>query len=273
MDASVPDVLARICADTRAETARRRVAQGGTTLNEASLRAAATAAGPVRGFAQALRAASRDGYGLIAEMKRASPSGGAIRPRFDPGEIAFAYASSGAACLSVLTDGPHFQGSLDDLRRAREAAPLPTLRKDFMLDPWQVFESRAAGADCVLLIMACLSDEDAAELETTAFDLGMDVLAEAHDRAELDRTLRLRTPLIGVNNRDLRTLTTSLTTTETLAPHVPSDRLLIAESGIRTHADVRRLADAGARCFLVGESLLRQDDLVDATRALLGHEA
>ena len=265
MDAPIPDVLARICVDTRAETARRRAAQ-----DEATLRAAAEAAVPARGFANALRAASRDGYGLIAEMKRASPSGGAIRPNFSPGEIARDYLDGGATCLSVLTDGPHFQGSLDDLRRAREAAPLPALRKDFMLDPWQVLESRAAEADCVLLIMACLTDEQAAELESVAIDLGMDVLAEAHDRSELDRALRLRTPLIGVNNRDLRTLTTSLATTEALAPHVPGDRLFVAESGIRTHADVRRLADAGARCFLVGESLLRQDDLAGATRTLLG---
>ncbi len=265
MDAPIPDVLARICADTRAETARRRVAQ-----DEASLRAAAAAAGAARGFAHALRAASRDGYGLIAEMKRASPSGGAIRPQFDPGALARAYANGGAACLSVLTDGPHFHGSLDDLRRAREAVPLPALRKDFMLDPWQIVESRAAGADCVLLIMACLTDAEAARLEAAALDFGMDVLAEVHDRAELERALRLRTGLIGVNNRDLRTLTTTLATTEVLAPHVPGDRLLVAESGIRTFADVRRLADAGARCFLVGESLLRQDDLATATRALLG---
>ena len=265
MDALIPDVLARICADTRAETARRKAIQ-----SEAKLRAAAEAAGPARGFTHALRTASRDGYGLVAEMKRASPSGGPIRAQFDPGEIARAYSNGGAACLSVLTDGPHFQGSLDDLRRAREAVRLPALRKDFMVDPWQILESRAAGADCVLLIMACLTDAQAAESEDAALDLGMDVLAEAHDRAELDRALRLRTPLIGVNNRDLRTLTTTLATTEALAPHVPGDRLLVAESGIRTHADVRRLADAGARCILVGESLLRQDDLATVTRALLG---
>ena len=205
MDALIPDVLARICADTRAETARRKAIQ-----SEAKLRAAAEAAGPARGFTHALRTASRDGYGLVAEMKRASPSGGPIRAQFDPGEIARAYSNGGAACLSVLTDGPHFQGSLDDLRRAREAVRLPALRKDFMVDPWQILESRAAGADCVLLIMACLTDAQAAESEDAALDLGMDVLAEAHDRAELDRALRLRTPLIGVNNRDLRTLTDDL---------------------------------------------------------------
>jgi indole-3-glycerol phosphate synthase len=264
---AIPDVLARICADTRAETARRRAVQ-----DETALQAAAEAAGPARGFADALGRAAQDGYALIAEMKRVSPSGGAIRPQFDPGALARAYADGGAACLSVLTDGPHFGGSLDDLRAARACAALPALRKDFTLDAWQVLESRAAGADCVLLIMACLTDGEAAALERDALALGMAVLAEAHDRAELDRALRLRTPLIGVNNRDLRTLATSLATTEALAPHVPPDRLLVAESGIRTHADVRRLADAGARCFLVGESLLRQDDLVLATRALLGRD-
>lgn len=268
MDTGIPDLLARICADTRAETARRRAAQ-----SEASLHGAIAQAAPPRGFARALREAARSGYGLIAEMKRASPSGGAIRHVFDPGAIARAYADAGAACLSVLTDGPHFQGSLDDLGAARAACPLPALRKDFMLDSWQIAESRAAGADCVLLILACLTDTEAAALETASLDLGMDVLAEAHDRAELDRALRLRTPLIGINNRDLRTLTTTLATTEALAPHVPRDRLLVAESGIRTHADIRRLADAGARCFLVGESLLRQHDLAAATRALLGNDA
>jgi len=271
MIASIPDVLARICADTRAETARRRAAHG-----EATLRAAEAEAGLTRGFETSLRRASRTSrhtYGLIAEMKRASPSGGAIRPDFDPRTIARDYERAGAACLSVLTDGPHFGGSLDDLREARAASDLPVLRKDFMLDAWQIAESRAAGADCILLIMACLTDAQAASLEADAFALGMDVLAEAHDRAELDRALRLRTPLIGVNNRDLRTLATMLATTEALAPHVPGDRVLIAESGIRTHADVRRLADAGARCFLVGESLLRQGDIAAATRALLGHEA
>ena len=268
MNTEMPDVLARICAETRAETARRRAMQ-----DEASLHAAVEAAGPARGFAGALRDACRDGYGLIAEMKRASPSGGAIRAEFDPAALARAYAAGGAACLSVLTDAPYFKGSLDDLRCARAAVPLPVLRKDFMLDTWQIGESRANGADCVLLIMACLTDEQATSLENAAVALGMDVLAEAHDRAELDRALRLRTPLIGVNNRDLRTLTTALATTETLAPYVPGDRILVAESGIRTHGDVRRLADAGARAFLVGESLLRHDDLARATRALLGRAA
>ena len=268
MGTPLPDVFARICADTRTETTRRKA-----QWTDASLHAAADAHDPPRGFASALRAASRDGYGLIAEMKRASPSGGAIRPVFDPSTIARAYRRGGAACLSVLTDGPHFRGSLDDLRQARVSVPLPVLRKDFMLDPWQVLESRAAGTDCVLLIMACLTDTLAATLEADALALGMDVLAEAHDRAELDRALRLRTPLIGVNNRDLRTLTTTLATTEALAPYVPGDRVLVAESGIRTHADVRRLADAGARCFLVGESLLRRDDLAAATRALLANPA
>ena len=268
MNETIPDVLARICAETRAETAKRR--EG---ADEITLRIAAAEAGETRGFARALAAASRGGYGLIAEMKRASPSGGAIRAEFDPAALARSYEAGGAACLSVLTDKPFFQGSLGDLRRARDAVPLPALRKDFMLDPWQILESRANGADCILLIMACLTDNEAVRLESAATDLGMDVLAEAHDRAELDRALQLRTPLIGVNNRNLKTLETTLATTEALARHVPPDRVLVAESGIRTHEDIRRLADAGARAFLVGESLLRHDDLAGATRSLLGRAA
>ena len=259
MDTPIPDILARICADTRAETARRRAATPIPKLDATS----------PRGFARHLAEAAAHGYGLIAEMKRASPSGGAIRPSFDPASLARDYAAGGAACLSILTDTPHFQGTLADLAAAHAATTLPVLRKDFMLDPWQIQESRAAGADCVLFILACLTDAEAARLEADASALGMDVLAEAHDRAELDRALRLRTPLIGVNNRNLRTLDTTLATTELLAPHVPSNRLLVAESGIRTHADITRLAGAGARCFLVGESLLRQPDLAAATRALL----
>ena len=260
------DVLARICADTRAETARR---QRGASL--AVLRARIAAAAPARGFVHALRqAAASRGFGLIAEIKKASPSGGLIRRDFDAAALAVAYRDGGATCLSVLTDTPHFHGDTADLLAARAAVLVPVLRKDFILDPWQVYESRAMGADCVLLILAALDDARAVELETAAADLGMDVLAEVHDRAELERALRLRTPLIGINNRDLKTLRTDLATTEALAAALPADRFLVAESGIRTYADITRLAKAGARAFLVGESLLRQADVTAATRALLG---
>jgi indole-3-glycerol phosphate synthase len=208
-------------------------------------------------------------FGIIAEIKRASPSGGDIRPHFDPAELAAAYQRGGAACLSVLTDGPYFRGTDDDLLRARAGCDLPVLRKDFMIDPWQIDESRALGADCILLIMAVLSDAQAAEMEARAFELGMDVLAESHDRAELDRALKLRTRLIGINNRNLRIMHTSLETTVELAPHVPADRVIVGESGYRVHADLAQIAGHGVRRFLVGESLLRQEDLAHATRALM----
>jgi indole-3-glycerol phosphate synthase len=261
------DALARICADTRVETARR---QRETSLAALQARIAATADAP-RGFARALRqAAAARGFGLIAEIKRASPSGGLIRPDFDPPALARAYMEGGATCLSVVTDTPHFQGDTVHLVAARAVVPLPVIRKDFILDPWQIFESRAMGADCVLLILAALDDAQAIDLEAAAVDLGMDVLAEVHNREELYCALRLRTPLIGINNRNLKTLQTDLATTETLAADLPADRFLVAESGIRTHADITRLAAAGARAFLVGESLLRQADVTAATRALLG---
>ena len=250
------DALATICADTRAETARRRAANPHPTPSSDA----------PRGFARALQ---RPTIGLIAEIKRASPSGGPIRPGADPAQLARDYQDAGAACLSVLTDGPHFGGATADLIAARSAVNLPVLRKDFMLDPWQIAESRAMGADCVLLILAVLDDAVAAEMEDAAMGLGMDVLAEVHDRAELDRALRLRTTLIGINNRNLKTLQTDLATTMELAPHVPPGRTIVAESGIRTAADVVRLRSAGARAILVGESLLRQADLAGATRALL----
>jgi indole-3-glycerol phosphate synthase len=226
---------------------------------------------PPRGFARALKEAASGGrFGLIAEIKKASPSGGMIRPQFAPAKLARAYVEGGAACLSVLTDAPHFQGSPAHLQAAREAVALPVLRKDFVVDAWQIAESRSMGADCVLLIMAALSDTEAAEFEQAAHALGMDVLAEVHDGAELDRALRLKTELIGINNRNLKTLQTDVKTSLTLAPLVPAERMVVAESGLRTHDDLKRLAEVGVRAFLVGESLLRQADVTAATRALLG---
>ena len=267
-DTQVPDVLARICAETAQEVDRRRAATPLATLKS---RIAHTRHRP-RGFGEALKAKliARQ-CGLIAEMKRASPSGGPIRGSLDPAAVARDYAAGGATCLSVLTEGPNFQGSLADLQAARAAVTLPVLRKDFILDPWQVYESRAAGADCILLIMAALTDAQAIELEGLARDLDLDVLVEVHDPRELDRALGLQTPLIGINNRDLRTLRTDIQLTIDLAPHVSPGRILVTESGIAGNADLKRLAAVGAHCLLVGESLLRQPDLVVATRALLGH--
>jgi indole-3-glycerol phosphate synthase len=264
---SPPDVLARICADTRATVARSKQE---TSID--SLRGQIGARGNApRGFGQALKHAVAQGrFGLIAEIKKASPSGGLIRPHFDPPALARAYRDGGATCLSVLTDRPHFQGSAEHLLAARAAVDLPVLRKDFILDPWQVYESRAMGADCILLILAALSDSDARELEALARALDMDVLAEVHNQRELERALGLETSLIGINNRDLKTLKTDLSVTEALAPLVPADRFLVAESGIRTNADVRRLSAAGPQCFLVGEALMREPDLTAATKALLG---
>jgi indole-3-glycerol phosphate synthase len=260
------DVLARICADTRAAVAQAKLATSVVALRS---KAEARDDSP-RGFGQALKEAVAQGrYGLIAEIKKASPSGGLIRPDFDPPALARAYRDGGAACLSVLTNGPHFQGSTEHLAAARAAVDLPVLRKDFILDPWQVYESCAMGADCILLILAALTDAEARDLEALARALDMDVLAEVHNQRESDRALGLETQLIGINNRDLKTLVTDLATTEELAPQVPPDRFLIAESGIRTNQDLRRLAAVGVQCFLVGESLMRQADVAAATRSLL----
>jgi len=259
------DVLAEICAEKRAHVARAKA-----VVSEAALLAGLAEAPPLRPFAAALERHLAEGrYGLIAEIKKASPSAGLIRGDFDPAALARAYAAGGASCLSVLTDRPYFQGSDDDLRAARRRVELPILRKDFILDPYQILESRQIGADCVLLIMAALSDATASELAAAAAEHGLDVLAEVHDGTELGRALRLGVRMIGINNRNLKTLETDLATTERLAPEVPEDRLVVAESGIRRAEDLDRLAAAGARCFLVGETLMRKPDLAAATRRLL----
>jgi indole-3-glycerol phosphate synthase len=264
---TIPDVLLRICANTRMEVAVRK----SRTPVEALRQIIASSGDKPRGFGAALKDATiRGKYGLIAEIKKASPSGGLIRPDFDPASLARAYRDGGAACLSVLTDEAFFQGTIEHFRAARAAVSLPVLRKDFILDPWQVYESRAIGADCILLIMACLTDNEARDLEALARGLEMDVLVEIHDKRELERSCGLETSLIGINNRDLRTLKTDLATTEQLAPLVPPDRFLIAESGIRNTEDLRRLAAVGPNCYLVGESLMRQSDVTAAVRDLLG---
>jgi indole-3-glycerol phosphate synthase len=261
----VSSILPEICAARREAVARRKADVPLAALEQR------LPGVPPRGFERALRSRlARGELALIAELKKASPSRGLIRDPFDPVSLAKAYAEGGAACLSVLTEERYFQGADRYLEAARAAVALPCLRKDFMLEPYQVFEARAIGADCILLIMAALDDRAAAELLGIATELGMDTLVEVHDEAELQRALRLEARLIGINNRNLKTLSVDLATTERLAPVVPADRLLVAESGLNDHRDLERLAAVGARCFLVGEALMRQADVRSATAALLG---
>jgi len=262
------DLLARICAYKREEIATLRWERPA-----AALARDAEAAPPPRGFHDALARAQADGgYGLIGEIKRRSPSKGLIRPDFEPAALARAYAEGGAACLSVLTDGPSFDGALAHLHAARDASPLPCLRKDFMLDPMQVLEARAAGADAILVILAAVDDPTARDLLAAAAGTGMDAIVEVHDEAELERALALPARIVGINNRSLKTFETSLSVTERLAPRIPADRIVVAESGLATPADLARLARVGARAFLVGESLMRLPDVAVATRALLSRE-
>lgn len=259
------DILAEI---NQRKIAHIAVKKSLISLSEVKERA--IEAPPVRGFTKALENKIQQGLiGLIAEIKRASPSKGLIREDFSPPNLAQAYANAGAACLSVLTDEPYFQGKDGYLIQARDAVSLPVLRKDFILDPYQVYESRMLGADCILLIMASLSLEKAQELEALTHSLGMDVLVEVHTKEELLQALQLKTKLIGINNRDLKSLHVDLAMTENLAKFVPQDRLLVAESGIYAPADIQRLRKVGAHCFLVGESLMRQEDVEAATRKLL----
>lgn len=262
---STPTILDRICAEKRKMVNEQK---GRRAIQELLKRAQDQA--PPRGFAASMaRSVEKTGIGLIAEIKKASPSAGVIRPDFNPGFLAKAYQRGGAACLSVLTDQKFFQGSEADLGAARSAVDLPVLRKDFIVDPYQVVESRALGADCVLLIVAALTDAELSQMEDIALGYGMDVILEVHDEAEMERALKLKSPLIGINNRNLKIMKTDLATTERLAPMVPEGRVIISESGIEGPGDIRRMSAAGAHRFLVGESLMRRADVEMATRVLL----
>ena len=258
------DKLAQIIAHKRSEVAARKTVR---IARELALIARETP--EPRGFAKALDAAAADGFALIAEVKKASPSKGVIREDFHPRDAAIAYANGGAACLSVLTDEEFFKGHDDYLRIARGAVSVPALRKDFTIDPWQVAEARAIGADAVLLILAAVDDDMAKAIEAEAIDFGLDLIIEVHDEAEMERALQLQSPLIGINNRNLKTFETDLATSERLVAMIPDDRVAIAESGINSHADLERLSAHGIRRFLVGESLMRQPDIEAATRTLL----
>ena len=260
-----PTILDRICAEKRkvvSEQKSRRPIQ--------ELLARARDQAPPRGFARSLDAMiSKSGWGIIAEIKKASPSAGVIRPNFEPAQLAKAYQRGGAACLSVLTDHKFFQGNDADLGAARSNCDIPVLRKDFMVDPYQVVEARALGADCILLIAAALSDDEMVQMEDIALGYQMDVLIEVHDEAELDRALKLKSPLIGVNNRDLKVMKTDLATTERLVPLVPKGKMVVSESGLEGPGDLKRMAQVGVRRFLIGEALMRRADVEQALKVLL----